>query len=103
MKILSVLVLAVGAFLVTHVSSATTTSYVLSVKPGEIVVRPAAGWHINEEFPWTARSTSGASKAFKTSPAIAAARDLSKDTYKVKGGVCNANSCVTLSFETQVP
>jgi len=77
----------------------------LKVAPGQIVVTPKEGWHINLKYPW--KLTMGDTKIDKTkfelserSASVAAP----KGTGKLRGAVCQGDSqCLMFEQAVTVP
>lgn len=101
----SIVVALVSSIVALCVSPAPGGSnpYSVTASPGKITVVPSGGWHINEDYPWIAKGKTGSSHKFSLSWNAAVATGVPSGPVKVKGGVCNANTCTVVAFDTTVP
>ena len=81
----------------------TKDPYTLKARPGGVCVVPHGGWHINEDFPWSIKTSDGAYHSFYLSWNLADAKDLPQGEATGRGGVCSSTTCVTFGFKVKVP
>lgn len=98
------LVASVISILATFTSFSTAAGDIpatFQVSPHRLVVVPVGGWHINEDYPWRAKSGNCA-VPFRLKWNEAAAEPPPGDVTVV-GGLCSATTCISFKKNLTVP
>lgn len=95
-------VLAIATF-IPLVLGSSSQPFTIQVSPSTVKVIPAGGWHINQEYPWKIVMSDKSVGSFVLKWNGAEATKLKRGHGIVKGGMCNANTCVSFSRDVEIP
>ena len=91
-----------ATFPLTAVMGAADIPATFHLTSHKIAVVPAGGWHVNEGYPWRARTTTGEVVPFKLKWNEAVAEPPPGDVTVI-GGLCSAMTCITFKKNLTVP
>lgn len=93
---------AIVAALVLSIAG-SSTPYTVQTSPSTVTVMPAGGWHLNEDYPWRIVTSDSKQRGFVLKWNSATATGLTKGPATLRGGVCNANTCVSITRIVVIP